>query len=70
MAENHGGESMTDYYIGMVIGGLIGYGLSLCTMIAIWSLCVIAKQADEGREYANEKHGEKEQCKTYSERTN
>ncbi len=60
---------MTDYYIGMVIGGLIGYGLSLCTMIAIWSLCVIAKQA-EGRDYAEENHGKTEQRKTYTKRTN
>lgn len=68
MDADNGGESMTDYYIGMVIGGLIGYGLSLCTMIAIWSLCVIAKQADEGRDYADKEHGETERCKTYSKR--
>lgn len=61
---------MTDYYWGMLFGGLIGYCLSLFTMITIWALCVVAKQADEGRDYAEENHGKKEQCKTYAERTN
>ena len=37
---------MTDYYIGIIVGGLIGYGLSLLTMIFVWSLCVVAKRAD------------------------
>jgi hypothetical protein len=69
MGENHGGESMIDYYIGMAIGGLIGYGLSLCTMIAIWSLCVVAKQADEGREYA-ESHKKTEQYTAHAKRIN
>lgn len=46
---------MTDYYIGIIVGGLLGYGLSLATMIMVWSLCVVAKRADEGRDYAAEK---------------
>lgn len=40
---------MTDYTIGLIVGGLVGYGFSMLTMIVIWSLCVIAKKADGGR---------------------
>lgn len=40
---------MTDYYLGIAVGALGGYCLSLFTMIAIWSLCVIAKESDGGR---------------------
>ena len=43
---------LSDYYFGLLMGGLIGYGLSLATMIMVWSLCVVAKRADEGRDYA------------------
>ena len=34
---------MTDYYRGLIIGVLIGYGLSIATLLMIWALCVIAK---------------------------
>ena len=37
---------MTDYYIGIIVGGVIGYGLSLSTMIFVWSLCVVSAKAD------------------------
>ena len=37
---------MTDYYIGIIVGGLIGYGLSLLTMLFVWSLCVVSARAD------------------------
>jgi len=47
---------MTDYYVGIIIGGLIGYGLSMATMLMVWSLCVVAKRADEGRDYADKKN--------------
>lgn len=40
---------MTDYTVGLIVGGLVGYGFSMLTMIVIWSLCVIAKKADGGR---------------------
>lgn len=42
---------MTDYYIGLAVGALIGYGLSLVTMLMIWALCVIAKKEDEREEH-------------------
>jgi len=42
---------MTDYYWGIAIGGMMGYVLSLLTMLVIWALCVIAKQ-EEGKEDA------------------
>jgi len=47
---------MTDYYVGIIIGGLIGYGLSMATMLMVWSLCVVDKRADEGRDYADKKN--------------
>ena len=37
---------MTDYYIGIIVGGLIGYGLALLTMLFVWSLCVVSAKAD------------------------
>jgi len=37
---------MTDYYIGIIVGGLIGYGLALLTMLVVWSLCVVSAMAD------------------------
>lgn len=55
---------MTDYYLGIVVGALVGYCLSLFTMIAIWSLCVVAKQADEGRGYDYEKNTQDNQSQT------
>ena len=45
---------MTDYTIGLIVGGLVGYGFSLLTMIVIWSLCVVAKKADGDGCYADE----------------
>jgi hypothetical protein len=33
---------MTDYYMGLVVGGAIGYLGALFTMIVMWSLCVAA----------------------------
>jgi hypothetical protein len=68
MDKNNGGESMTEYYWGMLFGGLIGYCLALFTMITIWSLCVVAKQSDEGRDYAEKDDGETEQRTTYPKR--
>jgi hypothetical protein len=44
---------MTDYYIGLVVGGLIGYGLTLFTMLLMWSLCVVSKRADGNNENRN-----------------
>ncbi len=41
---------MTDYYIGIVVGGLIGYGLSLLTMIFVWSLCVVSAKEDRRKD--------------------
>ena len=37
---------MTDYYIGIIVGGLIGYGPALLTMLFVWSLCVVSAKAD------------------------
>lgn len=34
---------MTDYYMGIIVGVLIGYGLSIATLLVIWALCIIAK---------------------------
>jgi F0F1-type ATP synthase assembly protein I len=39
---------MTDYYWGIAIGTLIGFCLAICTLVA---LCVVAKNADEGKGY-------------------
>jgi hypothetical protein len=69
MDAGNGGESVSEYYWGMLFGGLIGYCLSLFTMITIWSLCVVAKQADEGREYA-ESHKKTEQYTAHAKRIN
>jgi hypothetical protein len=33
---------MSDYYIGLVVGGLVGYLGALITMIMMWALCVAA----------------------------
>lgn len=33
---------MTDYYIGLLVGGAIGYLGALFTMIVMWALCVAA----------------------------
>jgi hypothetical protein len=41
---------MTDYYWGIAIGALIGYCLALCTLVAMWSLCVIAKGENDKNE--------------------
>ena len=40
---------MTEYYMGVLIGALIGYCLAILTLLVIWSLCVIAKQQEEER---------------------
>ena len=42
---------MTDYYIGLAVGVLIGYGLSLVTMIMLWALCVVAKEDKREQEH-------------------
>ncbi len=42
---------MTDYYWGIAIGVAAGYCLAICTMVTVWSLCVVAKKADEGKGY-------------------
>jgi hypothetical protein len=33
---------MTDYYMGLAVGGMIGYCLALITLITMWGLCVVA----------------------------
>ena len=33
---------MTDYYIGLLIGAIIGYLGALFTMIVMWALCYAA----------------------------
>lgn len=38
---------MSDYYMGLLIGAGIGYGLSIVTILSIWALCVIAKQEEK-----------------------
>lgn len=43
---------MTDYYIGLLVGGVIGYLGALFTMIVMWALCAAAK---------GEEHNEKRQ---------
>lgn len=40
---------MTDYYMGIVVGGAIGYCLALITLVTIWGLCVVAKREEEER---------------------
>lgn len=54
---------MTDYTVGLIVGGLVGYGFSMLTMIVIWSLCVIAKKADGGRYGEFETNKDKETTK-------
>ena len=41
--------TMSDYYMGLMIGTTIGYIGSLLTMLFLWSLCIIAKKVDGGR---------------------
>ena len=41
---------MTDYYMGILVGGAMGYCIALVSLVAVWSLCMIAGQ-EEGREY-------------------
>lgn len=36
---------MTDYIEGVLTGGLIGYVLSVLTMLFVWSLCVVSAKA-------------------------
>ena len=33
---------MSDYYIGLIVGGIVGYCGALITMIMMWALCVAA----------------------------
>ncbi len=40
---------MTEYYMGLLVGAGIGYCLALTTIIAVWTLCVIAKKVNKGR---------------------
>ena len=52
---------MTEYYWGMLFGGLIGYCLALFTMMMMWGLCIVAHEEDKRREnekgaYSREKH--------------
>lgn len=37
---------MTDYIEGILTGGLIGYVLSVLTMLFVWSLCIVSARAD------------------------
>ena len=39
---------MSDYYIGIFVGGLIGYSFALLTVIVLWGLCYIAKGEKDG----------------------
>ena len=45
---------MSDYYMGLLIGAVIGYCGAMLTMLVIWSLCVVAKKADGDGYYADE----------------
>ena len=38
---------MTDYYMGIAVGGTVGYALAVITLFGVWGLCVIAKKAEE-----------------------
>ena len=42
---------MTDYYIGIAVGALAGYCLSLFTLVTIWALCVVAKEDKREQEH-------------------
>ena len=42
---------MTDYYTGIIVGGLFGYALSILTMLIMWSLCVVSARADGRKEH-------------------
>lgn len=44
---------MSDYCTGLLVGGLIGYCLSLGTLILMVSLCVVAKRADRRADNGN-----------------
>jgi hypothetical protein len=50
MVKDNGGESVSEYYWGMLFGGLIGYCLALFTMITMWALCAAAKDEKEKNE--------------------
>jgi hypothetical protein len=49
---------MTDYYMGLAVGGLIGYCLALITLVTMWGLCVVAHNERE-RECENNSDAEK-----------
>jgi hypothetical protein len=49
LGASNGGEGMTDYFWGILVGVMAGYCLSLLTLVMMWALCVIAKeQNNEG----------------------
>jgi hypothetical protein len=38
---------MSDFELGMLLGVVGGYVLSLLTLVVIWSLCVVSGRADD-----------------------
>jgi hypothetical protein len=49
LGKGYGGEGMTDYFWGILVGVMAGYCLSLLTLVMMWALCVIAKREDENK---------------------
>lgn len=44
---------MTDYELGILVGGLIGWILALLSLVLAWSLCNIARQSDDAIKIQN-----------------
>lgn len=40
---------MSDYYMGLLIGAVIGYCLALITLVMMWALCIAAHEDDKRR---------------------
>lgn len=43
------------YYCGIGVGFIIGYCLSLITLITMWGLCVVAHNVEEEGQFYEEK---------------
>ena len=56
---------MDNYYMGLAIGGLIGYCLALITLVTMWGLCVVAHN-NEVQDNENDTDSKTEQFKKYS----
>ena len=41
---------MTDYQWGLLVGAVVGYVVSLFTMVLVWSLCVAAHDERGGQD--------------------